>query len=233
MSEAISIGVIAEGPTDFIALQSILKAILGEQQPFTLTRIRPQKTEGLLGGSTDASQPLYTQKGWSGVHNWCQEISSIPQAKSLIMHQILILHLDVDVSGFTYDSAGITPRPDYLALPCNRQCPPASDSADALINVAKSWLYPVTPSSHWIWCCPSHNMETWAYTAWNTQQARSKNNLECAQDIPGRVKKREREYINRYAPSLEASWDEVRNLCPLAQRFTTDILLGVGAILAS
>lgn len=229
MTEAVRIGVVAEGPTDIIALQAVIKAIL-KDQPFIITPLRPQKVETVLGGTNDASQPIYAQKGWSGVHNWCQEVSTAPQGENLIMHQIVVIHLDVDVAGFTYASANITQLPTYSNLPCEKPCPPASDSADALIDVAKSWLLPVVPPSNWLWCCPGYNMETWAYTAYKPQKACIKSKLECSQDISGRVTKTEKAYKEKYAKVLESRWTEVQRLCSLAQQFTDDLCTCIATI---
>ena len=92
MSE-LRIALVAEGPTDYVLIEAALKAVL--PQPFILTQLQPEATRPDLG------------QGWSGVLKWCQAASQRHQGPleldpTLLGFDLLILHLDVDVSTMTY-----------------------------------------------------------------------------------------------------------------------------------
>ena len=52
------IALVAEGPTDYEAIQAALKAVL--PQPFVMIQLQPEATGGMMG------------TGWCGVLKWCQ-----------------------------------------------------------------------------------------------------------------------------------------------------------------
>lgn len=234
MSEPLRIGLVAEGPTDLIGIEAILKAVLGTEISFVCTQIQPQSsTSEPLGGSTDASQIRYDTPGWGGVYKWCRELSANGVedvfAAGRLQCDMLIIHLDVDVSSFTYQSANIT-EPVGLPLPCAKPCPPASNSAEALREVALSWLSPVTADSRIIWCLPAMNMETWVYMS-QQRTLPDGRPVECRNDISGRIRKSLREYRKRQ-PALEKNWSHVQQTCSQADVFSAGLLHTVRSLFA-
>lgn len=226
MSEPVRIALVAEGPTDKIIIEAALQALLPEGTPIILRQIQPDTPEeGMLGGSTDATATS-TGCGWGGVYRWCRSVSGMGSGDIMSVAQLaydfVIIHLDIDVSRETYTSANIS-SPTGLPLPCGKPCPPASDSAEALEEVAKSWLAPVTAESRVLWCFPADNTETWGYAAWQTKKAQKINNLECRHDIPSKlkplVKKTKRAYAS-HQRDMANSWATVEELCPQARAFS-------------
>lgn len=226
MSEPVRIALVAEGPTDKIIIEAALQALLPEGTPIILRQIQPDTPEeGMLGGSTDATVTS-TGCGWGGVYRWCRSVSGMGYGDIMSVAQLtydfFIVHLDVDVSRETYTSANIS-SPIGLPLPCAQPCPPASDSANALEMVVKSWLAPIMVDSRVLWCFPADNTETWGYAAWQSTKAKKINNMECRRDIPSKlkpqVKKTKREYASHQRDMVN-NWATVEALCSQAKAFS-------------
>lgn len=125
----LSIGLVVEGPTDAIVIEAGLRSII--DRPFTYATLKPQLAPGV------------SDKGWGGVFHWCREVGSLgggtlSSNPSLGMHDLVIVQVDADVAGFTYESANIT-YPGNSDLPCQMPCPPASDTVKALSVVINGW----------------------------------------------------------------------------------------------
>ena len=80
------IGVVSEGPTDFLVLKAVIGELLGEQ-PVEFRRIHPDEIMISPFGN-----------GWRGVQRWCQEYG--PTLESFMrdipsdMLDLLVVHVD-------------------------------------------------------------------------------------------------------------------------------------------
>lgn len=229
MSNPIRIALIAEGPTDKIIIEAALEALLPRGTVILLKQLQPDIPEnGVLGGSTDATAGSYGG-GWGGVCRWCYSISELGCgnliAAAHLNYDFVIIHLDVDVSRSLYSEANIIYE-NLLPLPCNKACPPASESADALKDVVNSWLSPVTTGDNVIWCLPADNMETWGYAAWKSTDAEGLTSLECRHDIASKlkthIKKTKRDYL-AHKNDIIRNWAIVEKLCPQAREFSNAV----------
>ena len=118
------IALVAEGKTDQIVIESALSAIL--DQPFILTLLQPE-TSDLLGSGP-------TRRWMGGVYRWCRQAVSmrcpVAENPSLTGFDLILVHVDADVAGLRYEDAGI--EDGRTDLPCERPCPPAANSVNAL-----------------------------------------------------------------------------------------------------
>ena len=227
MSE-LRIALVAEGPTDYVIIEAALKAILPE--PFILTQLQPEATRPDLG------------QGWPGVLKWCHAASQrspdlLEQDPTLVGFDLLILHLDVDVSTMTYDNCGLetaalAQQLGWEYLPCAVVCPPVSDTVSALTSVLHSWLRPATLGQQTVLCLPAQSSGTWLAAALLPATHRLLANTECDLGVENglailpmadRVKKNRREYQAK-AADLTANWEKVKAICSQAQVFEHDIL---------
>lgn len=228
MSDTLRIALVAEGPTDEIVITAALKALLPEETTFILRQIQPDTPgEDELGGSSDATKAS-TGCGWSGVYRWCRNVSHMGSGDILTVarmnYDFVIIHLDIDVSRESYTNAKIY-SPEGECLPCNRPCPPASDSALALQKVVQSWLNPVATSKV-VWCFPADNTETWGYAAWKSDKAQEIKNLECHHGIPSRLGSSIKKSVHSYRRNqdqLKSNWGIVEDLCPQALIFSNAV----------
>lgn len=227
MSDPIRIALIAEGATDKIVIEAALEALLPQGTAIILRQLQPDTPEdGVLGGSADATAGIHGG-GWGGVCRWCRSVPELGAgnliAAAQLSYDFVIIHLDVDVSRGSYTQPSIIPCDGMLPLPCAKPCPPASASADALKEVVKSWLAPVTTEANVLWCLPAYNTETWGYAAWRTADARGLSNLECQRDIPQKLKshveKTKRKYL-LHQHDITTNWATVEELCPQAKAFS-------------
>ena len=81
-----TIGIVSEGPTDYMVLKAVIDKISGEENEYR--RIQPESDmKGRYGN------------GWKGVWRWCKETSSL----DLLMHEIqpqidaIVVQMDGDV----------------------------------------------------------------------------------------------------------------------------------------
>lgn len=220
------IALIAEGQTDFVIIEAALKAIL--PRPFILTQLQPEATQPEMGS------------GWGGVLKWCYTASErfagpVTSDPTLSGYDMVIIHLDVDVTSFSYANCGanvaqMAVERRWHDLPLNCVCPPAANCADALIPVIESWLGTASLGQS-ILCLPSQSSGTWLAAAHlPAGHALLANEPEC-NDIEGqlgilpkalRVKKNLREYRLK-AQTLSNNWDNVKQLCNQALRFEQSV----------
>ena len=226
MSE-LRIALVAEGPTDFVIIEAALKAILAKA--FILTQLQPEATQSLLGN------------GWGGVLKWCHAASQrhagpIDQDPTLAGFDLIIIHLDVDVSTMDYgnqgqDIAGLAQSLGWGGLPCAHACPPVTDTVDALSAVLQSWLGQATVGQHTVLCLPAQSSGTWLAAAILPADHTLLTNAECDLGVENglarlkkdiRVKKNRRDYQSR-AAELTQNWDAVKALCGQALVFETEV----------
>lgn len=222
------IALVAEGPTDLVIIEAALKAIL--PRAFVLTQLQPEATQSLLGN------------GWGGVLKWCHAASqrhagSIDQDPTLAGFDLIIIHLDVDVSTMDYgnlgqDIARLAQSSGWGVLPCAHACPPVTNTVTALSAVLQSWLGLATVGQHTVLCLPAQSSGTWLAAALLPTGHRLLTNIECNPSVEDglkylpndiRVRKKSpREYLLR-ASNLTEQWDKVKVLCGQAQQFETEV----------
>ncbi len=178
MSE-LSIALVAEGTTDYIIIEAVLRAIL--PNPFILTKLQPEATNPQFG------------EGWGGVVKWCHAVSMRGQSSldsdPLLEHfDFIIIHLDVDVCHSTYQDCGsriaeLSQQHHWAPLPCAQPCPPVTHSVHALQLVLRSWLSPTQAGTNTIFCLPAQSTGTWLAAALFTQQDPLLVNAECDRNL--------------------------------------------------
>lgn len=226
MSSALRFAVAAEGPTDLVVIESALRSI-HPNASLVVTALQPADSVafGGFGG------------GWGGVYRWCKQMAGLNGG---ILGAIedrfdgLVIHVDADVAGFSYASAGINPDAGDLNLPCLMPCPPAVDTTDKLRLVVCSWLGfascdALSPSV--VLCTPSKSTEAWIVRILYPSDLLSKaKEPECMANPEGRlkgknkIKKKVADYQNS-SSKLVAGWPVLVGDLRFAEasRFDTDV----------
>lgn len=221
MSE-LHIGLVAEGPTDQIVIESALRAILG--RPIVVTLLQPEATRPKRG------------EGWCGVLKWCLEqrglgFERLEDDPTLGLYDLIVLHLDADVADKAYVDCGFCmtdPAVDLSALPCAAPCPPAVATVDQLQAVLLGWLGLAAPGPRTMLCLPSKAIESWVAAAWlPADHALLAGDLECVAALADRLKglplamrirKTRREYAAA-SLAIRQHWSTVCDRCEQAERF--------------
>ncbi|ETR72677.1 MAG: hypothetical protein OMM_07385 [Candidatus Magnetoglobus multicellularis str. Araruama] len=88
------IGIVVEGTTDRIIIESALNHIFQDQY-YTMIQLQPERN--FQHGGFDS-----TGAGWGGVYRWCRQVVDmgfkISENPSLKKFDIIIIHLDADVA---------------------------------------------------------------------------------------------------------------------------------------
>ncbi|NDY58157.1 hypothetical protein G3N56_15585 [Desulfovibrio sulfodismutans] len=225
------IGLVSEGPTDTIIIQSALQAIL--DHPFVLSPIQPESPPGQLGA------------GWSGVYRWCRQIASpnyysLLQHPSLMLFNIIIIQVDADVAFSSYSSANICDNINN-DLPCAEDWPPITRSIENLKLTISKWTHPTNHDKKTVLCIPSYCIETWLAVAlfgksdpilmsnieqntniYNYIYAKSKT-IRFIRFKDGKPKKIKSKYIE-YKDRLTSEWNYITRHCTQAIDFQNHIL---------
>ncbi len=234
MSSELKIALVAEGPTDHVAIDAALKAMLGER-PYRLQSLPPEESDAFIefGG------------GWAKVYRWCHQTAADAGgrlgASSLVFRSfdMLILHVDADVAEKSYADFTRNPAETDLPLPCNVPCPHASDTTNALREVVLSWGLETEVPDRTVVCIPSKATDTWMIAALFPNDAVLAN-VECLADPAGwlkrrpmaqRVRKSKREYEEK-APAFRDAWNTVSGATGLgeARRFRDDFQHALTAV---
>jgi hypothetical protein len=202
MSEILRIALVAEGPTDGVVIGAALRSMMKER-PFVLQQIFP---EGSVGFGELGS-------GWVGVYRWCHQSAGRGGGRlrddALVFqnYDLLLMHLDADVAGATYDQGSISPGPNDGRLPCERDCPPPSDTTNALRALLWSWCGEEAAPERAVICMPSKSTEAWVIAALFPGDGAMAEDIECypnperrlgQQPKAKRVRKRTRDYEDRF-----------------------------------
>jgi hypothetical protein len=229
------IGIVVEGTTDRIIIESALNKILANNT-YILTQLQPESRDGLNNGGFG-----YTGSGWGGVYQWCRQIVSmdIPLEENIFLQKFdfIIIHLDADVAEKNYQSANIE-NPVKNDLPCVQSCPPASNTIELLEQVILGWLNLKQQHSHpFLMCIPSKCTEAWVAIALYGQG--DKNlliDIECNSKIEnylaqkpakerlirnrsGKMKKITQKYSEK-SGQITNQWDYTTQKCNQADIFT-------------
>ncbi|MBF0495617.1 MAG: hypothetical protein HQK58_03425 [Deltaproteobacteria bacterium] len=232
MSE-LSIALVAEGPTDKIIIEAALKTIVG--RPFVLTLLHPETS-----ASFDGAGPL--GGGWGGVYRWCRKFLSMPypagENPSLDGFDLVLLHVDADVAGMRYSDANI--HDGRADLPCERPCPPAESSVNALRGVVAAWLDLSSVAAlpeKWVFCNPSKCTEAWVVAAlYRMTRPEIMTEIECNQGLVSWLslmqieertlirggKKKPKAYV-KISDKVTADWSAVCQHCTQAARFDHEV----------
>lgn len=222
------IALVAEGPTDLIIIEAVLKAIL--RRPFILTRLPDEKTLPSLG------------TGWCGVLKWCLAFRqrgaiSLEADPTLQGFDLVIVHLDADVAHKSYADCNYSALAEQCALPplpCNQPCPPATGTAQALAQVLSGWLGITATGRKSLFWIPSKASEAWLTAALMPADHPLLNALECNLSLETqlaqqpirsgqRIKKGGRNY-QRHAPTITEQWAQVKQHCTQATAFEQQLL---------
>ena len=233
MSE-LRIALVAEGPTDYEAIQAALKALL--PQPFVMIQLQPEATGGMMG------------TGWCGVLKWCQAAQqrhpgSLDKGPTLVGFDLLIVHLDVDVASKQYADCGtsvadIAQQHHWGSLPCAQPSPPVADTVTCLDGVIKSWLGQSTAGERTLLCLPAQSSGTWLAAAVLASAHPLLVDSECNLSLESRlgqlplkerIKKTTREY-RLHAPRITAQWEQVKQVCTQATHFEQQVLAALESI---
>ena len=231
MSNPLRVALVAEGPTDGVLIESALRSMLNGRS-FVLNQIFPATSVGF--------GPMGT--GWVGVYRWCHQSATRGGGRlsgdQLIFgagnYDLLLLHLDGDVAGFDYADGALTPLPADGALPCEKPCPPPSDTTNELRRVLLSWCGEAATPPKTVVCMPSKSTEAWVVAALFPDDQAMGQGIEChpnpesrlgQQPAAVRIRKKKREYLSR-ASDLEQAWPRIAAPAALgeAHRFQSEFL---------
>jgi hypothetical protein len=161
-NNTVKIALAAEGITDYEVIRGAISSMLGDRS-FDLKLLQPEESvaftgagdAGLLGG------------GWRGVYKWCLQSSergggSLSGDPLFIAYDILVLHLDADVAGEDPANDTYSPIPKLKGLlPCEKACPPPTDTTQALRSVMLIWIGEQNLPQRTVFCTPSKSSEAW------------------------------------------------------------------------
>lgn len=241
------IGIVAEGVTDVVVIDSIVSLLASNaKKDYVLSHIQPE---------FDAIDNQWSPGGWGNVYRWCSEktdlFGSIDLNPFLSNFDILIIHLDIDVCQKKYSDYEISPADDDLTLPISVSCSKTSCSysfpclmVDYTEKLLLSWCKTTQIPPNIIFCLPSKSMEAWIVASLPAQEpffnAKTANrakkqmmaNLECTLEPDkyfsrmkkeGRLEKKEQKY-KEYSSVFSANWSVVKNHCYMAKKFEDDIV---------
>ena len=224
MSDPVRIGVVAEGPTDFIVILALAQEILGDRE-FVPVQIQPPESDfansqGPLGG------------GWPGVFSWCQ-IQGSGGADACIdilaNLNVLVIHVDADIAR----------ERDLAHLSLTRPCPPASDTVDRVRDHLLDKLGLREPPPRLVFCIPAQATEAWVFACLHPDEVDFHQPFECRPKPesllvakgPYRLARKKGSKVDkdvgRYrdaAGDISAGWDQACGRLAEAERFRREFL---------
>lgn len=230
MSE-LHISLVVEGDTDLVIIEAALKAII--ERPFTLTKLQPEATTPKMG------------TGWSGVLKWCDAAGQrhpacLDSDPTLEQFDLVIIHLDVDVSSENYANAGaivqeMAVEKGWGNLPCARPCPSITDSVTPLTATLDSWLKPASRGGKTVLCLPAQASGTWLAAALLPADHALLVEAECNINVESnlsrlplnqRIRKKVREY-REHANKVTNNWPTIKAVCSQAEVFESAVLAAI------
>jgi hypothetical protein len=235
--DPLRIAFVAEGPTDFIILKSVIANFL-KGRDFVAQVLQPEISE--------AFKPIPGRDGgWPGVYRWCLQATDQGGGRiidnPLFMYQdLLVFHLDADVACAHYSEGHINDPIPQAVLPCEEPCPPPSATTNRLRLVALKWLNEKKAPHQLVLCTPSKSLETWVLIGLfpNSRHAKEKD-LECQYNseniLQGKPKerrlvksgKKDLEMYKQFAPEVARNWGTINSRCSEAARFEKEFLSAV------
>ena len=229
MSKPLRIAMVVEGPTDFIVLDAAISSLLPDRD-IEFQSIQPEFS------ATFQVESGPTGLGWPGVYRWCRQATSeghgrVSGSSLFVFHQILVVQVDADVAGMTYQNGRIDDQTGDL--PCEEPCPPPSATTDALRKVVLRWLGEPKLPIRCVLCTPSKSIESWVVAAlFPANKEVVKDSWECRMNpesqfgtLPknSRIRKSQDDYKAKRKDILSA-WPNVREKLAEAQRFSIELL---------
>lgn len=241
------IGIVSEGPTDQMAIRTVIDRLTGEKNIYRY--IQPeQDARGEFGN------------GWKGVYRWCENNAElIPALFSQIMPRFdaLIIHMDGDVSRKEKEvhckcgSTECDHKDKTSPLDCihvrNDRCPvqlPCSDHEDSpesyrahLTSVIRQLVRSDDENEQLIITIPCDSTDAWIVAAFD--DLKDSNDAEMIIDPWSNITSLKKEYhgirvpghkksasvYRRFMPQLSDNWDTVAEKCKSARVFTDSIQL--------
>lgn len=214
-------GIVAEGRTDYLAIDAVLRDI----DPRVETKLlQPDDTTTWFGN------------GWAGVQTWCQEYEGEKLRTFLRGARPeldgLVIHLDASMA---------------WAVERKRPCPPATDTVNELRRELADWLGRRAPEPWLVPAIPSQLTETWLLAAQRPRYEPPKGeDLECVpwdkifgelvrrkllrwkggRTKEGRKKRQLNKAVAAYRPLINEMvlrWTDVRSGCREAGRLDGEL----------
>jgi hypothetical protein len=239
MSDMLRIGLVAEGVTDYEVLRASIESMLGAKK-FDLKLLQPEESVAFTG----AGDAGVFGGGWRGVYKWAlQAVDRSGQISAdplFLNYDLLVVHLDADVAGEDPANYPKHAIPELKGmLPCEKPCPPPSNTTDLLRKVILSWLGENTEPLQVVLCTPSKSTESWVMALFFPNDKQMKRlGWECHPDpaarlsqqpIKHRFRKSHEEYRERNT-QFRAGWPTLVNELSEAKRFNDNFELAVSKL---
>lgn len=232
-SQSLRIGLVVEGPTDYLMLEAVINRLLSGRSA-TFTYMQPEYSF--------AFEPIGTEGGgWPGVYRWCRSTAELNGQEGLgdnilfLNHDVLIVQVDADVARNSYADGHIID--DMQDLPCVSPCPPVVDTVEALKRVVLRWLDATACPPQVVICIPSQSLEAWILSGlYPTDRLVQSGVIECraaperllsSKPKDGRLVSGGKKNIDVYqmrASEFADSWQLVKQFCSLAAKFEQEFL---------
>lgn len=233
MSEVVKVALVAEGITDYEVIKASIESMLNGRA-FDVKLLQPEESVAFGAGNAGS-----LGGGWRGVYKWCNQAMSrcggiISDDVVFMAYDLLLIHLDVDVSGEDPANDRYSPIPELKGvLPCRKSGNTPQQDAKLLRDVLLSWIGQTEKPSKVVLCTPCMSTETWVMAVYfpNDSQMNSKGwenheNPEGrlgAQPARSRFKKSHKDYSLRYG-SFVSGWPRVVERLTEAARYNKDFL---------
>lgn len=233
----LTIGVVAEGPTDYVIIEALIQKFVPGEHNFLLLQPEGSATAGFgtRGG------------GWPGVQRFCELIPSefgglqAFMSKTTPHMDILVIHLDGDVA-----------REKGIA--CFVEGPDIIQTSENLKEKILGWLKADRSDQQVVFCIPFDNSETWVLCAFDvntdyhnppehflewlekpewiiSHQAYRKPKRILKRDSgTGKPKKSQRKYSEEIVPVILQNWVNIRAICVQANAFEQDFINAVSRL---
>lgn len=148
------VGIVAEGATDFLVLEAIMKTVTPELE---FVHIHPAPAPVSRFGN-----------GWRGVKAWCEEngpeLETYRRGITSEALDLLVIHVDCSMA----DKLGV-----------ERPCPPANDTALELKQtIEETWLGRVPPPEFVVLATPAMSSDAWVISAFDDPYS-NLSSIEC------------------------------------------------------
>jgi hypothetical protein len=210
--------VVAEGITDFIVIEAVLGQICGRD--VLVNMIVPEVPFG---------QAIPPEGSWTRVRTWCQEYMSDlgglgKRMAVLPLRSVtaLVIHVDADIAA-------------HGELHCEKLCPPACATVDALRAVVLGWAGEKQVPDRVVVCIPSKAIEAWVLAALYPTDKVVGPGLECRKHpeaslkqkpeklVSGKENHKDVEAYRREALRIATQWHLAHGPCPHAKKFHDEI----------
>jgi hypothetical protein len=212
----IRVGLVAEGPSDWLALEELIRTVVTDVD---FLHIRP-----------DMTLASKSPHGWKGVRAWCQQMG--PLLESFLSGvlglplDLLVVHVDCSMA----HNLGIS-----------HPCPPADATSNALREaVTRDWLGRDPLPGFVVLATPSLSTDAWIVAALDRPYQGSVP-LECDPNVERELVRRKllrlrdgevKKPASRYQPLAERMAQKINEVCaacPEAARLRSELAMAVSA----